>query len=286
MRIVVTFGVLGALSSFVPGCVEPPAPAPSLVRIGLDVGSRGTTDVCFAAVVRDDAGATVASVGDPASVGADRDTLRASGALCLADLAVPSVSLPCTPGASTGAVWVVGWFQEDGAPVEGDADPCGPDGCALAFTCVAHAETPVTWNLTLVRNAQQGFFDLDVRVDDPGAVKDLCMGFRVLDGNGVVVWADSGLCTSEYGNGRGDLGYGGTCSAEAADAQVTMWVEEPERPRLSDPTAAVTPWVNPCPGSTSDSDPLRWSGGCTRTVRCLENEDVTVDFDLRTLAPH
>jgi|GEM_PF-1461376 len=44
-------------------------------------------------------------------------------------------------------------------------DPC-PRGCALQATCVENADTPVTFNITVMRRADQGFFDIGVTFDN------------------------------------------------------------------------------------------------------------------------
>jgi len=45
-------------------------------------------------------------------------------------------------------------------------NPCGLAGCALDVTCVENADTPVTFNFTIMGQADQGFFDLAVNFDD------------------------------------------------------------------------------------------------------------------------
>ncbi|MFT7582300.1 MAG: hypothetical protein ACI9MR_003982, partial [Myxococcota bacterium] len=44
-------------------------------------------------------------------------------------------------------------------------DPC-PTGCALPVTCTENADTPVNFNITVMRTAGQGFFDIAVSFDD------------------------------------------------------------------------------------------------------------------------
>jgi len=46
-------------------------------------------------------------------------------------------------------------------------DPCdGATGCSVTVGCVPNADVPVDFNFTLMRNAQQGFFDVAVNFDD------------------------------------------------------------------------------------------------------------------------
>jgi hypothetical protein len=45
-------------------------------------------------------------------------------------------------------------------------NPCGSAGCSLPVTCVENADTPVTFNFTIMGQADQGFFDIAVNFDD------------------------------------------------------------------------------------------------------------------------
>ncbi len=56
-------------------------------------------------------------------------------------------------------------------------DPC-PEGCQVTATCRPNADTPVTFNLTLLRSANQGFFDIAVNFEDIfcSAKLDTCYG--------------------------------------------------------------------------------------------------------------
>ncbi len=45
-------------------------------------------------------------------------------------------------------------------------NPCGSAGCELPVTCVENADTPVTFNFTIMGQADQGFFDIAVNFDD------------------------------------------------------------------------------------------------------------------------
>jgi hypothetical protein len=64
-------------------------------------------------------------------------------------------------------LWVDGIYTgtpENPSPVDYQ-DPC-PAGCELPATCIENADTPVTFNLTIMRPANQGFFDIGVNFDD------------------------------------------------------------------------------------------------------------------------
>jgi hypothetical protein len=45
-------------------------------------------------------------------------------------------------------------------------NPCGSQGCTLPVTCEENADTPVTFNFTIMGQADQGFFDIAVNFDD------------------------------------------------------------------------------------------------------------------------
>jgi len=51
--------------------------------------------------------------------------------------------------------------------IQSYVNPCpAAGGCSLAVTCVENADTPVTFNLTIMGQADQGFFDVAVNFDD------------------------------------------------------------------------------------------------------------------------
>ncbi len=51
------------------------------------------------------------------------------------------------------------------AQIQNYVNPC-PAGCALNVTCQENADTPVTFNFTIMGQADQGFFDVAVNFDD------------------------------------------------------------------------------------------------------------------------
>jgi hypothetical protein len=53
-------------------------------------------------------------------------------------------------------------------PIADYVDPCpvAEGGCALTATCLENQDVPVTFNLTVMRRAQQGFFDIGVNFKD------------------------------------------------------------------------------------------------------------------------
>jgi len=54
-----------------------------------------------------------------------------------------------------------------GRPITDANNPCPPDApCAQTVTCVENADTQVEFNLTILRSAQTGFFDVAVNLDE------------------------------------------------------------------------------------------------------------------------
>ncbi len=91
---------------------------------------------------------------------------------------------PCDGSAGNTAHTVTLWLDflelDDGSfAVAGDdyQDPC-PSGCAVTAICVENADVPVTFNFTVMRAAEQGFFDVAVNFDDIfcSAKLDTCYG--------------------------------------------------------------------------------------------------------------
>ncbi len=67
---------------------------------------------------------------------------------------------------NTAMLWVDGLYSADRATeVGGWQDPC-PNGCALTFDCLENQDTAVAFDLTIMRDAKQGFLDFAVTFDD------------------------------------------------------------------------------------------------------------------------
>ncbi len=65
-------------------------------------------------------------------------------------------------------LWVDGLYTGTQAAPTGTLeylDPC-PGGCTVAGLCQENADTPITFNLTIMRPANQGFFDVAVNFED------------------------------------------------------------------------------------------------------------------------
>lgn len=259
-------GALAVAASMVTGgCDEESA---STLRLTIDAPFPGG-EVCVAVATLDAAGETVASRGDRTA--ASREAALASGAVCMKEEAAVS-TLRCAPGASTALTWVVGIFDAaDGSAVPTDdyQDPCGAEGCTFDFECIAGQEVDGVVDLSIMREAHQGFFDIGFSAPDPG-VGGLCAAVRVVNAEGLLVWAMQEICVDEYGDGRGTLTYIGTCDAEAVEHTITVVVQPP---------ANAVGWTNPCPGDVTAVDPMSWTGGCSQAATCVENADVIVNID-------
>ncbi|TNF38267.1 MAG: formylglycine-generating enzyme family protein [Deltaproteobacteria bacterium] len=78
---------------------------------------------------------------------------------------------------ATVVLTVLDLYGPDGADADPDPDPLGdwrnpcgapyaPDGCRLTVPCRADADVPVDFDLTVARDARQGFFDVAVQFAD------------------------------------------------------------------------------------------------------------------------
>ncbi len=63
------------------------------------------------------------------------------------------------------SIWIDGLYDPSGVDLGQWRDPC-PGGCTLSFSCVENRDTLVELNLTIMREADQGFFDVVVDFDD------------------------------------------------------------------------------------------------------------------------
>lgn len=79
---------------------------------------------------------------------------------------------------NTVTLWVDGIYGTGGVDLRQWQDPCGTAGCALTFTCEENRDAQVEFNLTIMREANQGFFDVAVNFDDIfcSAKLDTCYG--------------------------------------------------------------------------------------------------------------
>ncbi len=165
------------------GSRAPDATGPSLALSIAPLQLAGIDYACYDLRIDGPAG-PVWSAGDPtrAYVDGDTDTLcswrygnGAGGDLAYiapCDADDGDAEAPATAD-NTVTLWVDGLYRDpdgDHDPTEdvdiGDwQDPC-PDGCTLTATCRENADTLVAFELTLLRQANQGFFDVAVNFAD------------------------------------------------------------------------------------------------------------------------
>lgn len=244
-----------------------------IATLSLMSGVASTDSVCFAVQVRDEAGRVVFERGVPGAKPATLDEALASGAVCgMSDV---QVDARCELGPSEARAWIVGFYTGGARLEETYQDPCGEAGCTKTFECLEVDSPVVEFDMTLMRVSQQGFFDVSVMgADAPEGAPGICYALRVTNGEKVEVLSMRSLCSYDYGNGRGgDISYIVPCDAASPENEVTVWVHPLD--------GATDPYESPCPAPAS-GDLETWTGGCSKTYTCVENQDVTVHFDFET----
>jgi len=191
LRLVRTIGFASVLAGFV-ACADGGGPAEDARGLKLTVAPlnlAGIDYACYDFLV-ENAGAAYKAVGggndvlvkgNPLTTGGD----AASGAICsnrygndgggdIAYVATCDASLAADTGAATGVqnrvtIWVDGLYKA-GVDISTDPNqawqnPC-PTGCSLDANCLENQDTLVEFNLTIMRSANQGFFDVAVNFED------------------------------------------------------------------------------------------------------------------------
>lgn len=241
--------------------------------LSLMSGVASSDSVCFAVQVRDEAGRVVFERGVPGAKPATLDEALAGGAVCGAEDV--QVDARCELGPSEARAWLVGFYAGGLRLEETYHDPCGDAGCAKTFECLEVDNPVVEFDMTLMRVSQQGFFDVSVlSADAPEGAQGICYALRVTNGEGVEVLSVRSLCSHDYGNGRGgDISYIVPCDAASPENEVTVWVHPLD--------GATDASESPCPAPASGALET-WTGGCSKTYTCVENQDVTVHFDFES----
>ncbi|MBL8785699.1 MAG: hypothetical protein JNJ59_12395 [Deltaproteobacteria bacterium] len=154
------------------------APPGRTVQIAtLPLTLPGIAQACFDLRVANAANETVWSKGDPLTSWADGDETICSGQYGSGPGGDISYVGPCDASGPNGVqsntvtVWVDGLYDAGGDDIADDGqsnwqNPCGAEGCTLAFDCKENQDTAVTFNLTIMRDANQGFFDIAVNFED------------------------------------------------------------------------------------------------------------------------
>ncbi len=181
MRLLVLLPWLLALAL----CACLKASPPSGSRVGIAIAPLelpGLSNVCYDLRVTnapDGAGTVVWSKGDSAVDGVtDPDSVCSSrfgnsggGAITFVGAcdATP-VNAGDVGRTNSVTIWVDSLFALGGAQIlenggDGWRDPC-PGGCTLNTSCQENTDAKVEFNLTILRQANQGFFDIGVNFDD------------------------------------------------------------------------------------------------------------------------
>lgn len=172
--------VSAAMAALALGCADAGAPAGPSGRIAVEVAPLDLEQVSIACydVLVANADGPVWRRGDPATTRREGD----SEAICSDRFGSPDGdiayvgSCDADPGADTDSeregtqnevtLWVDGLYDAGVTRDLGDwQDPC-PDGCTLVATCAENADTPVVFDLTILRQANQGFVDIAVNFSD------------------------------------------------------------------------------------------------------------------------
>jgi hypothetical protein len=119
--------------------------------------------------------ASINGADDPDSDGANTHTVRLwVDALCASGTPVTSG----TPNWDTAAAPAPNSLSTICTEIQAYQNPCGAAGCSIDVACAENADTPVTFNFTIMGQADQGFFDLAVNFSDVfcSAKLDTCYG--------------------------------------------------------------------------------------------------------------
>lgn len=101
---------------------------------------------------------------------------------------------------------------------------------------------------------------------DLSGISDACYRLEVRNSVGDVLWSKNTVCSSSFGDGKGAITYVGSCDAVNNPNEVSLTLLG-----ISDASGApVTDFTNPCPEGAA----------CTQKVKCTENTDTPVDFNL------
>jgi|GEM_PF-1040208 len=193
------FGIGVIVFLFLGACVEGPATVDNFGYKGTGIAFAVSpltldtlVDACYSFTVVNGAtpgqlvvgrGPGAVSTHDPLMAGTTRNSLCANRfgngvggdisylAPCDADQPAHTVRLwvdaLCT-GAVTSTAGTANWQTPNGIcpELQSYVNPCGSAGCTLAVTCAENADTPVTFNFTIMAQADQGFFDIGVNFED------------------------------------------------------------------------------------------------------------------------
>jgi hypothetical protein len=172
-------GVLAACAACTDGGTRLPAGRNVDLRVS-PLSLPGIVDACYDVEIRNPGGELVWARGNATTPEA---TPGADGAICAdqfgngegGDIAYTGPCDATGTGVNTADLWVDGLWVSNTVrlnEVPGGhidyANPCAPGGapCSLTFTCRENEDVPVVFNLTIMRSASQGFFDVAVTFED------------------------------------------------------------------------------------------------------------------------
>jgi len=111
----------------------------------------------------------------------------------------------------------------------------------------------------------------------PG-LTDACYRLTVLRADGGPVWQAEAVCSSAFGDGRGDATYIGPCDASVETNVVRVELEDLFTATGPLPREA---YANPC--GHADNGNFDGFGACERAITCLPDRDVALAFDLHVM---
>ena len=179
---------LAVLSALAPACADSPPSSHTDDRLAITVAPLalpGLTRACFDLRVTNAPNNTGDLVwargtpglnggaGDPGALCSDTFGNGPSGDLSYVGPCDASGQLdadPATERINSVTLWLDGLYTASGylapdAPTNGWRDPC-ENGCTLDVLCAENADARVDFDLTVLRDANQGFFDVVVTFDD------------------------------------------------------------------------------------------------------------------------
>jgi len=145
-------------------------------------------------------------------------------------------------------------------------------------TCVAGEEVYLRFDISLMKPAEQGFFDITVRLDAGDDVKDAVWQLSVVNGDAppARVW-EQDISSSWFGDGAGSASFVGPCDGDpaAADNTLTIALDGVFGTGVSRGTGYFDPIV-----PTSEPLELWPPPPLSRTERCMKNTDRNLVHEL------
>ena len=163
---------LALVASTLSACTSSPPERPGLEVTISPLSLPGVADACYTLSVRNEAGELVWT---RANVCASQFGDAQSAITWVGPCDASDGPDADTVATNTVTLTIDGLYRTDpegGAlvPLSDWVDPCAaphaPSGCQLATTCSPNGDTPVRFDLTVMREANQGFFDVAVNFED------------------------------------------------------------------------------------------------------------------------